>query len=76
MRMDEQELMKKIEEGDEMAFTQIVMLYKSRIVIMKRRLSWPRKHSCGCISRPNATGQSLRFHPGYTPLLPIWQKQR
>lgn len=30
--MDEQELMKKIEEGDEMAFTQIVTLYKSRIV--------------------------------------------
>lgn len=32
MRMDEQELMKKIEEGDEMAFAQIVRLYKSRIV--------------------------------------------
>jgi len=30
--MDEQELMKKIEEGDEMAFAQIVTLYKSRIV--------------------------------------------
>jgi len=30
--MDEQELMKKIEEGDEMAFAQIVRLYKSRIV--------------------------------------------
>ncbi len=30
--MDEQELMKKIEEGDEMAFAQIVRLYKGRIV--------------------------------------------
>ncbi|MFW6129362.1 MAG: RNA polymerase sigma factor [Candidatus Aminicenantaceae bacterium] len=32
MKMDEQELMRRVQKGDEMAFEQIVRIYKDKIV--------------------------------------------